>query len=184
MWRAGLCSMWRMCVWGPQSQLPSSRGFSNDRVDFSKLAPVITHDPSVLRFPHCTHPWEGWHPHVSAAFFFSPNISCLMPAVRAKWARGQTPNTATPFFPSHPVRVHSSSLSFTVSFSSSFILPLLKTASLFLKQISCKCFSFSFFFLLVARSFQGNRFLLWSGFLSGSHWSAGNREHKGSRAGF
>lgn len=32
----------------------SRPGFSNDRVGFSKLAPVITHDPSVLWFPHCT----------------------------------------------------------------------------------------------------------------------------------
>lgn len=82
--------------------------------------------------------------------------------------KGQTPNTATPFF---------SPLSSCPPF-----LPLLHrlflslyrlahpppTAFLFLKQISCKCSPFGVFSpLLVGRSFQGNRFLLWPGFCQG-----------------
>lgn len=56
--------------------------------------------------------------------------------------------------------------------------PFLHPSSVFLllKQVSCKCF---LFLSLFGRSFQGNQFLLWPLVLvPGSHWSAGNREHK------
>lgn len=98
------------CVWGPQSQPPSSPGFLlMIGVTSTQLAPVITHDSSVLRFsPVRTSPKE-----LTASCFFlcAPNISCWMPAVRKTGGRGQgqTPNTATTFSPpSHPVCVHSS----------------------------------------------------------------------------
>lgn len=77
--------------------------------------------------------------------------------------------------------------SFNISFFRSFLLLILpprdtpETASLF--KSAATAFPLTFF-LLVERSFQGNRFLLWLGFLSVSHWSAGNREHKDSGAGF
>lgn len=80
-----VCSMWGMC----EGHSHSSQVFSNDRVDVWEL---ITHEPSVLRFPRCTRRWEGRQPHVSLSVF-SPNISCLMPTARKKWAHrpGQTP---------------------------------------------------------------------------------------------
>lgn len=110
-----VCSMWGMC----EGHSHSSQVFSNDRVDVWEL---ITHEPSVLRFPRCTRRWEGRQPRVSLSVF-SPNISCLMPTARKKWAHrpGQTPITATLFFFFHPVCIHSSSLSFTISFCHSFV---------------------------------------------------------------
>lgn len=88
MWRAGAWarSMLGMCVWGPQSQLPRSQGFSNDRLGFSKLAPVITHDPSVLRFPRCTHPRESWQPCVSFSVLF---LHQIYPAWCPLWERNE-----------------------------------------------------------------------------------------------
>lgn len=91
-----------------------------------------------------------------------------MPAVRKKWTRGKHRTLPLLFFPpSHPV--HPSSLSFTVSLLSLYRLAHPPpTAFLFLKQISCKCSPFGVFSpLLVGRSFQGNRFLLWPGFCQG-----------------
>lgn len=99
---------------------------------------------------------------------FSPNITCLMPAVRKKWTGAKHRTLPLLFF---------SPLSSCPPF-----LPLLHrlflslyrlahpppTAFLFLKQISCKCSPFGVFSpLLVGRSFQGNRFLLWPGFCQG-----------------
>lgn len=48
------CSIWRM-LW-PQSLASISMGFFNERVHISQLVPVITHDPSVLRFTSTPKP--------------------------------------------------------------------------------------------------------------------------------
>lgn len=52
----------------------AAQGFSNDRVDFWMLAPVITHDPFVLRFARCTNPWESRQPRVSLSELFFHQI--------------------------------------------------------------------------------------------------------------
>lgn len=61
--KAPSCSMWGMCVCEGCSH--NSLGFTNDRVDFCRLASVITHDPSVLWFPQSSHPQKSWQPHAS-----------------------------------------------------------------------------------------------------------------------
>lgn len=124
-------SMWGMRVWGPQSQPPSSQGFSNDRVDFSKLAPLITHDPSVLRFPRCTHPWESWQPRVPLSVLF---VHQMYHAWCPLWDRGKhqtlpllfhpPPSCTCPLFFPFP----SPSLSFTLSSRSSFLSDTPETA--------------------------------------------------------
>lgn len=54
----------------------------------------------------------------------------------------------------------------------------------FSKQISCKWSSFDFFFPPSCEKFPRKPVSFVVGVLSGSHWSAGNREHKGSRVAF
>lgn len=78
----------------------------------------------------------------------------------------------------------SPSLYFTLSSCSSFLSDTPKTAFLFSKQISCKCSPFEFFPPTSWEKFPRKpvSFVAWV--LSGSHWSAGNREDKGSSAGF
>lgn len=142
----------------------SRPGFSNDRVGFSKLAPVITHDPSVLWFPHCTADslvFLSWF-----SFLFLNKYCAWCPS----WDRNELQTLPLLFyFPSsRTCPLFLLFLKSLVSFSQPAHPSSQALLKPFSKQISCKWSSFDFFFsLLVARSFQGNQFLLWSGFCQG-----------------
>lgn len=89
------------------------------------------------------------------------------------------------FISPHPVRAHSSSF---FSNPSSFSQPAHPSSQALLKpfskQISCKWSSFDFFSPPSCEKFPRKPVSFVVGVLSGSHWSAGNREHKGSRVAF
>lgn len=106
------------------------------------------------------------------------------------WMGANTKHCHSFFFPPRPVGVHSSSLFLHRLFLSLFRLAhpssqtLLKPPFCLSKQISCKCSAFDFFPSTSWEKFPRKPVSFVAGVLSGSHWSAGNREHKGSRAGF
>lgn len=158
-----------VCVRGPQR-------FSNDRVVFWKLAPVITQDPSVLWFARR-------QPRVSLSLcrFFTKYIDARREKDMNPRTGANTKHCHSFFFPLIP----STPLLFLSLFSSgsSFLSHTPKTAFSLLKQISCKCSPFDFF-STSREKFPRKPVSFVAGVLSGSHWSAGNREHKGSRAAF
>lgn len=159
----------------------SRPGFSNDRVDFSKLAPVITHDPSVLWFPHCTADslvFLSWF-----SFLFLNKYRAWCPS----WDRNELQTLPLLFyFPSsRTCPLFLLFLKSLVSFSQPAHPSSQALLKPFSKQISCKWSSFDFFFFPPScEKFPRKPVSFVVGVLSGSHWSAGNREHKGSRVAF
>lgn len=166
----------------------SSQGFSNDRVDVWEL---ITHDPGAA--VSSLHPsLRGQTASCFSLCFFTKYI-----VLDAHCEKEMSPQTGAntshchSFFPlsscMHPLVfpfLHHLFLSlFLLTHHSS--QTLLNCLSVSRNKSAVNALPLIFFFLLlVGRSFQGYRVLLWPGVLSGSHWSAGNREHKGSRACF
>lgn len=158
----------------------SRPGFSNDRVGFSKLAPVITHDPSVLWFPHCTADslvFLSWF-----SFLFLNKYRAWCPS----WDRNELQTLPLLFyFPSsRTCPLFLLFLKSLVSFSQPAHPSSQALLKPFSKQISCKWSSFDFFFPPSCEKFPRKPVSFVVGVLSGSHWSAGNREHKGSRVAF
>lgn len=121
--RAFELSVCEECVCeGHSHSRPAAGGFSNDRVDFSELTPVITHDPFVLRFSSLhPSPKELTASKKTELLLFHQNVPLSMPRCK-EMSIWTDLNTATPFFCSlllsHPASVHSSPLSFTVPFFS------------------------------------------------------------------
>lgn len=120
----------------------SRPGFSNDRVGFSKLAPVITHDPSVLWFPHCTADslvFLSWF-----SFLFLNKYRAWCPS----WDRNELQTLPLLFyFPSsRTCPLFLLFLKSLVSFSQPAHPSSQALLKPFSKQISCKWSSFDFFF--------------------------------------
>lgn len=153
-------------------------GFSNDRVGFSKLAPVITHDPSVLWFPHCT---------ADSLVFLSLLSFLFLNKYRAwcpSWDRNELQTLPLLFyFPSS--RTCSLFLLFPKSLSLSPLIPPLRHSwNRSQNKSAVNGLPLIFFFPSSCEKFPRKPVSFVVGVLSGSHWSAGNREHKGSRVAF
>lgn len=123
----------------------------------------------------------------TASSFFK-NISLLMLCEEMILWRGANTKHCHSFFFSHLLCVQSSPLSFTISFTllsrPSFLSDNPKLPFCSRKQISCKRSPFDFFFCTSWGKFPRKLVSFVAKDLSGSHWSAGNREHKGLRACF